>query len=156
MMGQIAQRFITLVGCIAASVLLAACSGYDVELKGGVFDAAGLSGLSAKRVEPNMTNRPGIVIPPSTASLPVPGSPPAQQTAAVNGQAFPVNPEDASKVDVDAVRRKHEAFCVKARQRFENGIAGVIERSPWGECHESVLRNFTGQSAWGNKAVGVK
>jgi hypothetical protein len=156
MMGQIAQRFITLAGCVAASVLLAACSGYDVELKGGVFDAAGLSNISAKRTEPKMANRPGIVIPPSTAALPVPGSPPKQQTAAVNGQAFPVNPEDAVKADVAALRAKHEAFCVKARERYENGITGVIERSQWGECHESVLRNFTGKSAWGNKAVGVK
>lgn len=100
-----------------------------------------------------MVNRPGIVIPPSTASLPAPsqGGP---VPVAANGEAFPVNPEDAKKARVANVVTQHKAFCENAQQRHDAGLTAVVESSPWGACHESVLRNFTGKDLSGDKAVG--
>jgi len=138
------------------SLLLAACSGTDVELKGGVFDLMGISGtMGQQREEPEMQARSGIVIPPSTASLPAPGPAPKPQVAA-NSEAFPVNPEDAKKLKNADLVRKHEAFCDKARQRHEAGLTPTVESSPWGACHESVLRNFTGTDLSGDRGVAAR
>jgi chitodextrinase len=101
-----------------------------------------------------MANRAGLVIPPSTASLPQPGSAPQRTAAAPGGEAFPVNPEDRKKQNTAEIVKRHEAFCAKARQRFETGMTDTIANSPWGACHQSVLRNFTGYDLSGKKAVG--
>lgn len=146
-------RTLSLLFGFAVAVSLSGCAGYDVELQGGIFEAAGLTNLNKKPTEPEMANRPGIVVPPSTESLPKPGEA-KPVVAAVNGEAFPVNPEDAKKLKKSELIAKHEAFCVKARERFEQGMTTVIERSPWGECHESILKSVMGISAWGNKNVG--
>jgi len=148
-----AMRQVVLAGLMAVGMLAGGCGGTDVELKGGVFDALGVNDIGAKREEPKMQNRPGLVIPPTTASLPAPGSAPPTEVAA-NGEAFPVNPEDRKKVDTAQIVAQHREFCEAARQRYENGVATVIEKSPWGSCHESVLRNVTGRDLAGQKAVG--
>ena len=159
-MGQIAirriKRLTLLAGVLVAGTILSACSGTDVELKGGVFDLMGISGTGAKREEPKMANRAGLVIPPSTASLPPPGAAPTQPALAANGEAFPVNPEDAKKAELANVVDQHKAFCEKSRQRHEAGISPIIESSPWGSCEESVLRNFSGRDLAGNKAPGTQ
>jgi hypothetical protein len=62
-----AMRQVVLAGMMAVGITLGGCSGYDVELRGGVFDALGVSNLNAKREEPEMNDRPGLVIPPTTA-----------------------------------------------------------------------------------------
>ena len=96
-MGQIQKRLTMMASAMSLGLLLSACSGTDVELKGGVFDLLGVSGSGQKRAEPKMKNRPGIVVPPSTASLPKPGAAPQQTALAANGEAFPVNPEEAKE-----------------------------------------------------------
>ncbi|MFY0613297.1 MAG: hypothetical protein JXQ99_17325 [Hyphomicrobiaceae bacterium] len=154
-MGQFAARLRTLAAVTTAGLLVAACSGYDVELKGGVFDALGVNDINASRKEPKMANRQGLVVPPSTASLPKPGAPP-QTVIASNGEPFPVNPEDAKKQRRDDVIRKHNAFCEKAQQRYDSGIAATVEQSPWGACHQSALRKLTGRDLSGKKAVGAQ
>lgn len=151
-----AMRQMVVTCLLVAGIAVSGCSGTDVELKGGVFDALGVSNIGAKREEPKMVNRPGLVIPPSTASLPAPGSQPQQQQVAANGEAFPVNPEDARKLQTAQLVEKHKAFCEQARQRHEAGVTPEIESSPWGSCHESVLRNLTGRDASGQKAVGAR
>lgn len=146
------QRMV-LAGLLAAGISVGGCSGTDVELNGGVFDALGVSNLSTKREEPKMKNRPGLVIPPTTASLPAPGSAPKTEVAS-NGEAFPVNPEDRKKIDNAQIVAQHTAFCENARQRYEAGMSAIVENSPWGSCHKSVLRNMTGRDLAGKKAVG--
>ena len=131
---------------LAISLGLSACAGTDVEFKGGVFDAIGVNSVAAKRDEPKMTNRPGIVMPPSTASLPAPGSVPKTAVAA-NGQAFPVDPETQNKAKTDAMIAEHNRFCQNARQRFEAGVAPSLEPSPYGPCEESALRSAMGIDA---------
>jgi hypothetical protein len=155
-MGHISMRLTVIAALVAAGTFVSACSGTDVELKGGVFDLMGISGSSnSKSAEPKLAERQGLVVPPSTASLPKPGE---VQTPVVasNGEAFPVNPEDAKKADLANVVEQHKAFCEQARRRVEAGLTPIMENSPWGSCQESVLRNFTGKDLAGNKAVGAQ
>lgn len=147
------MRQVVLAGLMAVAISVGGCGGTDVELKGGVFDALGVNDITAKRVEPQMQNRPGLVIPPTTASLPAPGSAPKTEVAS-NGEAFPVNPEDRKKIDNAQIVAQHTAFCENARQRYEAGMSAIVENSPWGSCHKSVLRNMTGRDLAGKKAVG--
>ena len=152
-MGQFTARMLKFAVPVAAAVFVSACGGYDVELKGGVFDALGVND-NQNRKEPKLADRPGLVVPPSTASLPTPGSAPPAAVAA-NGEAFPVNPEDARKQGKEVVLARHNAFCAKARQRHQAGVTSDIESSPWGSCHQSVLRTFTGKDLSG-KAIGER
>ncbi len=146
-MGQFTLRMFKFAAPVAAAVFVSACGGYGVELKGGVFDALGVNDVNTRK-EPKLANRPGLVVPPSTASLPTPGSAPPTAVAA-NGEAFPVNPEQAQQQNKDVVLARHNAFCEKSRQRYGVGIASKIEDSPWGSCHQSVLRNLTGKDLSG-------
>ena len=152
-MGQFTARMTMLAAVVATANLVSACGG-GVELNGGIFDALGVNDIQS-REEPKMANRPGLVIPPSTASLPAPGAAPPTVIAS-NGEAFPVNPEEAKQQQNADILRRHNAFCEKARQREQSGITTTIDKSPWGSCHESVLRNLTGKDLAGKKAVGAQ
>lgn len=146
-------RITVLTSILVAGLLVSGC-GSEVELKGGVFDALGVSGVQgARRDEPEMANRPGLVIPPSTASLPAPGKKQPDTALAANGEAFPVNPEDAKRMKAADILRRHNEFCEKSRQREKIGLATAVEDSPWGSCHESALRNLTGKDIMGRPAV---
>lgn len=140
-------------GSLAACAMLGltACSGYDVQLEGGVFDLIGVSDLGKPKPEPKVAERNGLVVPPTTAALPVPGSVPQRppQIAGVNGdQSWPVDP-DARRVENKQVLLKQQtAFCEKARQRFENGLDAVLASGPLGSCEQSVIKNFTGKGLY--------
>ena len=151
-MGQLAKRMYSFLAIAAAMLLVSGCGG-GVEFKGGIFDVLGVNDINTRK-EPKLASRPGLVVPPSTASLPAPGSAP-QTTVGANGEAFPVNPEDAKKRDKAIVLARHKAFCEKSRQRFEARITKEIVDSPWGSCQESILRNLTGRDLSG-KAVGER
>ncbi len=127
---------------------LGGCAGYDVEFKGGLFDLAGLSSIGKRKPEPRMKKRTGLVVPPTTASLPTPGSGAAQSAppaVAANGQSWPVDPEQSRAERTAAIRRQHEEFCARARQRRDSKIDTTMPSGPLGSCEESVLRNITGK-----------
>lgn len=152
-MGQFTVRMFKFAAPLAAAVFVSACSGYDLELKGGVFDVLGVSNIQGRK-EPKLASRNGLVVPPSTASLPMPGTAPPASVAA-NGEAFPVNPEDARKQDKAVILARHNAFCKKSRERYASGIATEVKSSPWGSCEQSILRNLTGKDLSG-KAIGER
>lgn len=139
------RKGLVLAAVLASAAALGGCGGYDVELKGGVFDLMGVSGTQNKKAkEPNLRARPGLVVPPSTAALPEPGSG-AQPTTAPDGQAWPVDPEKTKVAKNEALRKQHEAFCAKARQRVDAGLDTVLPDGPLGSCHQSIIKNFTGK-----------
>ncbi|MEM8975793.1 MAG: hypothetical protein AAGD43_27320 [Pseudomonadota bacterium] len=138
---------------VACGLFLSGCAGYDVELKGGVFDYLGVSNIGKKKAEPQMAQRTGIVVPPRTAALPVPGSRPApQQVASADGQQWPVNPEDAKAAKAKAILDQHLAFCAKEKQKVDTGIVSAPADGPLGSCEESVLKNLTGKRVFDRKA----
>ena len=131
-------------GALIACVLsLSGCAGYDVELKGGVFDYLGVSELGKKKAEPKMAQRTGIVVPPRTAALPVPGSRPApQQVASVGGQQWPVNPEEAKAGKKQAMLNKHKVFCAEQQRRLDAKLITTMADGPLGSCRKSILKNL--------------
>ncbi len=141
--------------CMVA-VGLGGCSGYDVELKGGLFDMVGLSSIGKRPPEPKMKPRNGLVVPPTTASLPQPGTataPPPGQVAAISGQeSWPVDPDQSKEQQKAALAAKHKAFCEQARQRRDSGLTTDLPNGPLGSCEESILRNFTGKGLFEQKA----
>ncbi len=130
---------------------LAGCAGTDVELNGGIFDLVGFNNIGKKQAEPELTQRSSLVVPPSTASLPTPGSSAQQPTAvAANGEAWPVDPEKKDAQQTAALQAQHKEFCEKARHRYETGLSSTLEQGPLGSCEESILRNFTGKGLFEN------
>ncbi|MGI9422068.1 MAG: hypothetical protein ACR2PA_02665 [Hyphomicrobiaceae bacterium] len=139
---------------ISLSIALTGCAGYDVDLQGGVFDALGVSSLGKKKVEPKMANRTGIVVPPTTASLPVPGSAPAGAAPPVGvaGAQWPVDPEVERATKTAALKQQHEAFCEKARRDYQLKVISELPEGPLGSCEQSILRAITGKPLYERKA----
>lgn len=137
---------------ICAALTLTACGGYDVQLNGGLFEAMGVDDLGKNKAEPQVARRTGIVMPPTTASLPVPGSgapPPQPQVAgAAPDQAWPVDPETTKGSLKQAQLQEHLKFCEEARHRVKVGQDSVLASGPLGSCHESIVKNFTGQDLY--------
>lgn len=122
---------------VLASFALSGCGGIDsVELNGGIFDALGVSSkaLNASRQEKKVAARPGIVMPPDTNRLPLPGSVPAA-AALPQDASWPVGPEDRAKIKQAALKRQHDEFCRKAEQRRTlAGKDAEPEIGPLGSC----------------------
>lgn len=133
--------------------LLAGCGGIDqVELKGGVFDLMGVSTASlTRRGEAKVEQRPGIVMPPSTERLPVPGSAPAAPPT-VDGEAWPVGPEDRKRAEQQRLIAEHRAHCEKAiRERDLVNPDGAPPQGPLGSCEPGVYEKLFGSSFPGSK-----
>jgi hypothetical protein len=146
------HRSMVAVLAFALALPVAGCSGYDVELKGGIFESLGVAGnLGKKEGDAKLKARPGLVVPPSTASLPKPGSAP-NQVASAPGQSWPVDPEQKKAADKQARIAAHEAFCEKARKRVEDGIDTVVADGPMGTCHKSIIKSLTGKDLFTRKA----
>lgn len=151
-----------LIPALAACAMLGltSCSGYDVQLNGGLFDLIGASSIGKPKAEPKLTKRSGIVMPPTTAALPVPGSgqqPKPTQIAGVNGdQSWPVDPEALKASNKQAIIAEQLEFCKKARERHKSGIDAVLASGPHGACEESILKNFTGKRLLEDNTVSAE
>lgn len=102
------------VAATLACLGLAGCGTDGVELNGKLFDAMGVSSSAqaAKREEPRMPTRSGLVVPPSTtASLPVPGSGAATAAAAAPAESWPTDPEVVHAKVAAAEAAELEVYC---------------------------------------------
>lgn len=126
-----------LAGC--AALALGGCGGFDgVQLNGKIFDAMGVSGDSAKSGEPKLAQRSGLVVPPSTEALPVPGSRPDADSADV---ASLHDPDKLAVVSEAEKQAQQDAYCKKnyeeAMQRGDGNAD--LATGPLGPCRGSVL-----------------
>jgi hypothetical protein len=124
---------------VVAGIAVAGCSMDDVELNGGVFDALGVGANQPKSAEPKLVARTPLVVPPSTASLPSPGTPPeaaaADVTAALN------DPDRKVVVDQATLQKRQDEYCAKnydPARAAGDASADSIE-GPLGPCRPSVL-----------------
>jgi len=128
-----------LLAVAAAGCSLAACSPGDVELNGKLFDAVGLSGPATKSAEPKVAARNGLVVPPNTGSLPVPGS--GFEPSADADIAFINDPDRKKTVDRAQLEREQAEFCKKnyedPKARGDDTVDGVV--GPAGPCRPSIL-----------------
>lgn len=121
------------------AVSLAGCGGFDgVQLNGKIFDAMGVSGEGPKSGDPKMAQRSGLVVPPSTEALPVPGSRPDADAADV---AALQDPDKLATVSETEKQRQQTEYCKKnyeeALQRGDDNAD--LATGPLGPCRGSVL-----------------
>lgn len=128
---------ITLATFVAVAV--GGCSMDDVELNGGIFDAVGVGAGQPKSAEPNLAARTPLVVPPSTASLPAPGTPP--EATATDVTVALDDPDRKVVVDKAELEKQQTAYCSKhydTAKASGDASADSIE-GPLGPCRASVL-----------------
>lgn len=140
---------------VSAAALLGGCGGIDgVELKGGVFDALGISsdGNSGPRKDAQVAARPGIILPPQADKLPQPGSGTTTASVAQTNPAWPVD-ADGRRIHLAAeLDKQHAAFCDKALfEAKSRGQPATDVVGPKGPCAPSLLRSM-GMSVSGDSA----
>jgi hypothetical protein len=102
-------RYAAMSAVVGAALMLGGCegSGVDFEFNAPILEAAGLNLSSKKKQDENLPERSGLVLPPSTDTLPEPGT----RTAAAN-------PRQAWPQDPDQIRQQREAELAAAEQAY--------------------------------------
>lgn len=129
---------IMVIALALAAGALGGCGFDDIELNGGIFDAIGINAPSEK-AEPKLAQRGPLVVPPTVASLPQPGTPAEAQaadvTAAIN------DPDRKAVVDRSELERQQAAYCKEhydlAKARGDTNADDAV--GPLGPCRPSVL-----------------
>ncbi len=100
--------------------MLSGCAGTDVEINAPILEAAGINLMGKKKEEPDLPDRPGIVVPPTT-NLPEPGP---RQVAAAPNEAWPQDSDQIRKAKDLEAERQAEEYC---RQGDWSGRGGIDE-----------------------------
>ena len=137
-------RLISTAALVAAGFALSGCGGDGVELNGKLFDMMGVSSSSqdTRTRDPNMADRPPLVVPPSVTRLPEPGSGKAmsEDVAALN------DPELRKQAAARERDRLHLAYCRGELQWREKALdPNAVNKSPYGPC-PNLVNNITGKS----------
>lgn len=127
---------VRLLAVAGATLMLAACSADDVQLNGKIFDAMGVSSKSQSeaKVEPKVPQRAPLVIPPTTASLPVPGSGTAVVAAAPADQSWPVDPDQQKQAALAAKQQEQKEFCEEGKLTGEAEDFDETRKSKYSRC----------------------
>jgi hypothetical protein len=132
---------------VSYALVLAGCAD-GIELNGKLFDMMGISGSSQDRSrDPKMADRPPLVVPPSVARLPEPGSGKgtSEDLAALN------DPEQRKLAAAKERERLHLAYCKGDLQWREKALdPNAINKSPYGPC-PSVINTITGKATSGQQ-----
>jgi hypothetical protein len=106
---------------VVATVFCVGCAeGLDVDFNAPLLEAAGINLSSKKAPEPDLPDRPGIVMPPSKDRLPEPG----ERAVAANQQAWPDDPDLKRKSDAQAAAEAEIKYC---REGDWSGKGGITE-----------------------------
>jgi hypothetical protein len=136
---QPSQRLNRTTLAVIAAVAIGGCSMDDVELNGGVFDSLGIGSNQPKTAEPKLAARTPLVVPPSTASLPAPGTPAEAVQADVT---VAIDDPDRKIIVTEAEKQKQQdEYCRKnydPARAAGDASADSIE-GPLGPCRPSVL-----------------
>ncbi|MGD9783163.1 MAG: hypothetical protein AB7E80_03220 [Hyphomicrobiaceae bacterium] len=148
---HVTSSFSAAVCVLIAAVGLSGCGAGDVELNGKIFDAMGVSSATSKKSgDARLSQRNGLVVPPSTGSLPEPGSgaPPPEAEADL---AFINDPDRRATMDRTQLAREQAEFCKKnyeePKARGDNSVDGVV--GPGGPCRAtflSAMKKWNGSS----------
>ena len=136
---QPSRHLIRMVFAALAAMAVGGCSMDDVELNGGVFDALGVGGNQPKSAEPKLAARTPLVVPPSTASLPAPGTP---AEALQTDVTVALDDPDRKIVVTEAEKQKQQdEYCRKNYDpaRAAGDASADSMEGPLGPCRPSVL-----------------
>lgn len=131
---------LAIIASLAAAAGLAGCGAGDVELNGKIFDAMGVSSATAKKSgDPRVAARNGLIMPPSTGSLPAPGSGPPPEAEA--DLAFINDPDRKKTTDQAELARQQAEFCrvhyEQPKARGDGSADSVV--GPAGPCRKTFL-----------------
>jgi len=103
---------------LTAALALAGCGigGTDLVVDAPVLDAVGLNLSSKPKVEEDLPERPGLVVPPSVAGLPKPGE---RSQAAQN---WPADPDEQKKKKAELEVEAKEKYCREGDWSDKAGI----------------------------------
>lgn len=129
-----------LAAALAVGLITAGCGTDDIELNGKIFDAMGVSGSQKNRGDdPRVAARSGIVVPPNTGSLPVPGS--GGSVTSEADLAFIDDPDRKKTVDRADLERRQAEYCKQnyelPKSRGDTSVDGVT--GPAGPCRATIL-----------------
>jgi hypothetical protein len=123
---------------VLGALALAGCSAGDVQLNGKVFDMLGAAtGANAETKDVKLAARPGLVAPPTTQSLPEPGT-----NIVPDGELATIVDHDRKKiVDRSALEKQQAEYCkVNYEQAKARGDSTADAASgPLGSCRPSAL-----------------
>jgi hypothetical protein len=94
---------------LAGSLMLGGCGsagGVDLQIDAPILNAVGLNLAGKQADEEDLPERPGLVVPPSTGSLPEPGA----RTGAA-AQSWPVDADQKKKDAAAAKAEAREKYC---------------------------------------------
>jgi hypothetical protein len=116
---------------ICAGIGLGGCNAADVHIDAPILEAAGIN-LTAKKADEDVPERSGIVIPPSTDTLPEPGT---RTASADPSQSWPQDP-DLTKAEREKQEAEaYEKYCREGKwegggiSEFDKAV-GVEQRCP--------------------------
>lgn len=105
---------------LSLAAFVSGCAeGMDVDFNAPILEAAGINLSGKKAANPDIPDRPGIVMPPSKDRLPEPGE---RNVAAA--QQWPVDPDLKKKQDIAAAIEKETKYC---REGDWSGKGGIEE-----------------------------
>lgn len=128
---------------LALTATLAGCGAQDVELNGKIFDAMGVSQATKKSSgDPKVAARNGLIMPPSTGSLPEPGA--GRSPEADADLSFINDPDRKRTFDKSDLERRQAEYCktnyeqpkLRGDQAAENAVG------PAGPCRTSILTSL--------------
>ncbi|MBX2805822.1 MAG: hypothetical protein KTR19_07615 [Hyphomicrobiales bacterium] len=131
-----------LVRCVfipaAVSVGIAGC-GSDVYFDAPALEAVGID-LNNRQVEEDVPERAGLVLPPSTDKLPVPGS---KVTASTSAQDWPEDPDVSKKRKAEAEAAAREEYCKNGN--WDDGNIDEFEKNAGDEyrCQSGLVEAIT-------------
>jgi hypothetical protein len=118
--GRISSRFARLGAAGLLAAMLTGCAGADVQIDAPILEAAGINLTSKPPPEPDLEEKPPLVVPPNTESLPKPGE---RQVAAAE-QQWPEDPDKIAKRKEEQAEKEREEYC---REGDWSGDAGIEE-----------------------------
>jgi hypothetical protein len=111
-------RFASLAAAFGLAGALAGCAGADVQIDAPILEAAGINLVSKPPPEPDLEEKPPLVVPPDTQRLPKPGE---RQVAAAEEQ-WPEDPDIIAAKKAKKAEKERERYCREGDWSGEGGI----------------------------------
>lgn len=113
-----ASRFASLVAALGLAGAVSGCAGTDVQIDAPILEAAGINLVSKPPPEPDLEEKPPLVVPPDTNKLPKPGE---RQVAAAEEQ-WPEDPDIIAKNKAEKAEAERERYCEEGDWSGDAGI----------------------------------
>lgn len=147
-MGNVSIQRLLGATALAGSLMLGGCGaagGVDLQIDAPILNAVGLNLAGKQKDEEDLPERPGLVVPPSTASLPEPG----QRTGTAT-ESWPVDADQQKKDAAVAKAEAREKYC--AGENWDknddigefNKATGREQRCP-SKLGEALNKSFGGR-----------